>query len=88
MDGKGKVLERLKERYGGSMQGISRGTYKEGNKFFPLFSQRGYLFFSQAVKNTVALHLLNFFIAPYALFYRGKIGQKPAKPAMIDIKNI
>ena len=39
MDGKGKVLERLKERYGGSMQGISRGTYKEGNKFFPLFQR-------------------------------------------------
>ncbi len=39
MDGKGQVLERLKERYGGSMQGISRGSYKEGNKFFPLFQR-------------------------------------------------
>ncbi len=38
MDGRGKVLERLKERYGGSMQGIFRGVYEErGKKFSPLF---------------------------------------------------
>lgn len=40
MDGKGNVLERLKERYGGSMQGISRGIYnREGEKFSPLYQR-------------------------------------------------
>lgn len=40
MDGKGKVLERLKERYGGSVQGIFRGVYEErGKKFSPLFQR-------------------------------------------------
>lgn len=39
MDVNGKVLERLKERYGGSMQGISRGSYREGEKFSPFYQR-------------------------------------------------
>ncbi len=74
MDGKGKVLERLKERYGGSMQGIFREVYEErGEKFSPLFQRM----IRVAGEDTDSLYVLknegSRFFARFKKFDRGQV---------------